>query len=62
MAERGVIAVYPVSGWWKEQPNRDRSEKGARYALVVSIETTDVETDIWTPVAVQVGIPVTIET
>jgi hypothetical protein len=62
LAERGVIAVYPVSGWWKDQPKRDRSDLGARYALVVSIETPGVETDIWTPVAQQVGIPISIET
>jgi hypothetical protein len=61
LAERGVIAVYPVSGWWKDQPKRDRSELGARYALVVSIETPGVETDIWTPVAQQVGVPVVVE-
>ncbi|NNB86453.1 S8 family peptidase [Corallococcus exiguus] len=61
LAERGVIAVYPVSGWWKDQPKRDRSDKGARYALVVSIETPGVETDIWTPVAEQVGLPIAIE-
>jgi hypothetical protein len=61
LAERGVIAVYPVSGWWKDQPKRDRSDKGARYALVVSIETPGVDTDIWTPVAAQVGIPIAIE-
>lgn len=60
LAERGVIAVYPVSGWWKEQPKRDRSDQGSRYALVVSIETPGVETDIWTPVASQVGVPVSI--
>lgn len=62
LAERGVIAIYPVSGWWKDQPKRDRSEMGARYALVVSIETPGVETDIWTQVAQQVGVPVNIET
>ena len=62
LAERGVIAVYPVSGWWKDQPKRDRSDLGARYALVVSIETPGVETDIWTPVAQQVGVPVVLET
>lgn len=62
LAERGVIGIYPVSGWWKDQPKRDRSAKGARYALVVSIETPGVETDIWTPVAQQVGVPVVIET
>ncbi len=60
LAERGVVAVFPVSGWWKEQPKRDRSAEGARYALVVSIETQGVELDIdlWTPVAQQVGIEV----
>lgn len=60
LAERGVIAVYPVSGWWKDQPKRDRSARGARFALVVSIETPGVETDIWTPVAQEVGVPVEI--
>lgn len=61
LAERGVVAVYPVSGWWKDQPKCDRSHHGARYALVVSIETPGVETDIWTPVAEQVGVPVVVE-
>jgi hypothetical protein len=27
LAERGVIGVYPVTGWWKEQKKRDRSER-----------------------------------
>lgn len=62
LAERGVIGIYPVSGWWKDQPKRDRSAKGARYALVVSIETPGVETDIWTPVAQEVGLPLVVET
>jgi hypothetical protein len=61
LAERGIIGIYPVSGWWKDQPKRDRSARGARYALVVSIETPAVETDIWTPVAQQVGVPIAIE-
>lgn len=61
LAERGVIGVFPVSGWWREDKKRDRSERGARYALVVTIETPGVETDIWTPVALQVGVPVEIE-
>lgn len=60
LAERGVVAVYPVSGWWKDQPKRDRSEQGARYALVVSIESPGVEADLWTPVAAQIGLPITV--
>ncbi len=58
LAERGAIAVYPVTGWWKESKRGDRSEQGARYALVVSIETDAEATDLWTPVATRVGIPV----
>jgi hypothetical protein len=57
LADRGVIGIYPVSGWWKDQPKRDRSQVGARYALVVSIDTDADYVDIWTPVAVQIGVP-----
>lgn len=58
LAERGAIGIYPVSGWWKDQPKRDRSSRGARYALVVSIETAAEDVDIWTPVAQAVGVPI----
>jgi hypothetical protein len=39
----------------------DRSQHGARYALVISIETDAVDADIWTPIANQVGVPVVVE-
>lgn len=54
LAERNVLAVYGVTGWWKEQK---RERRDAPYSLIVSIETEDVTEDIWTPVANQVGIP-----
>lgn len=57
LADRGMVAVYPVGGWWKHQRKRDRSEFGARYSLIISIETDAVDADIWSPVAVQVDIP-----
>lgn len=56
LAERDQIAVYPQSGWWKEKPKRDRSKHGARYALLVTIETDAVDTDLWTPIATQLGV------
>jgi hypothetical protein len=62
LAHRGAVAVYPVTGWWKQRPEHDHSDRGARYALVVSIETPEVDVDIWTPVAAEVGIPIVIET
>lgn len=61
LAERGLIGIYPVSGWWKDQPKKDRSDKGVPYALVVSIETEAVDVDIWTPVANQVGVTVEVD-
>ena len=62
LAERGVIGICPITGWWKDQATRDRSALGVRYALVVSIDTPETDIDIWTPVANQVGIPVEIPT
>lgn len=62
LAARGGVAVYPVSGWWKDVVSRDRSGEGARYALLVSIEAPEVEIDLWTPIANQLAIPITIDT
>lgn len=62
LAARGAVAVYPVTGWWKERKKRDRSAEGVRYSLIVSIETPETEVDVWTPVAVAAEVPITIET
>jgi hypothetical protein len=58
LADRGVLAVYPVSGWWRER----KLARTCRYALVVSIDVPEVNVDIYTPVAAQIGIPVEIVT
>lgn len=57
LAERNVLAVYGVTGWWKEQK---REQRDAPYSLIVSIETEAVTEDIWTPVANQVGVPTSV--
>ena len=58
LSERGAIGIYPISGWWKDLPKRDRSDLGAYYSLVVSIETEVTGVDIWTPVAQEIGVPI----
>jgi hypothetical protein len=58
LARKGSLAVFPVSGWWKERPHLERVEKIARFSLVVSIHTPAIETDIYTPVANLIPIPV----
>jgi hypothetical protein len=60
LAERGYIAVYPVLGWWKERPNLERWGKSARYALIVSIKTPDVQTDIYTTVKNQISVQIAV--
>lgn len=60
LARRGLLAIYPVSGWWKELLTPDRSNEGVRYSLVVSIETDEEEVDLWTPVALQLEVPIEI--
>lgn len=61
LAARGEIAVYPVGGWWKEASGIDRDTRNVRYSVVVSIETPDVDVDLWAPVAAQVAVPIDIE-
>jgi hypothetical protein len=59
LAVRGHLAVYPVSGWWKERPNLERWRRRARYSLIVTIRTPTIEVDIYTPVANQVAVGIT---
>ncbi|MHB1332893.1 MAG: S8 family peptidase [Sulfuriferula sp.] len=60
LAERGYIAVYPVIGWWKERANLQRWGKRARYSLIVTIKTPDVETDIYTAVTNKIAVEINI--
>jgi hypothetical protein len=62
LAQRENIAVFPVTGWWKEYPGLRKTDCSARYSLVVSIRAPSVDVDIYTPVAVQVGVPIEIQT
>lgn len=54
LASKGAIAVYPVAGWWKNRAKDDQSEQGVEYSLVISIESPEVDVDLWTPVYQQV--------
>jgi hypothetical protein len=60
LAARGHITIYPTYGWWNKRPNLQGYEKSSHYALMVTITTP--ETDIYTPVATAINIPILIET
>jgi hypothetical protein len=62
LAERGFIGVYPVLGWWRERHQLNRWQRGARYSLIVSIETAATDVDLYVPIdnIIQLGIPIEI--
>jgi hypothetical protein len=55
LARCGVIAVFPVGGWWKERSHLDRWSSSARFALVVTIDAGNVDVDVYTPVATAIA-------
>ena len=63
LASSHLIAVRPSIGWWRERHHLGKWDKRCRYSLVVSIHTPSEEMDVYTPVAVQIGIqtPIPIE-
>ena len=58
LADSGHIAVFPIGGWWKERHHLGRWDRKARYSLIVSILTDGTEVDIYTPVAIRLGVSV----
>jgi len=52
------IAVYPLIGWWKERDHLNKYSTKTRYCLIVSIQTPEIEMDIYTPVAAKMKVPV----
>lgn len=56
IANCGEVAVFPVSGWWKERSHLECYHRRARYALVISIETPATDVDLYTPIANQLAI------
>lgn len=59
IAECNLMTVYPTIGWWKERHHLGKWNKQARYSLIVSLSTPEEKIDLYTPIATQIGIPVT---
>ena len=56
LASRGFIAVYPAMGWWRTRPALERYGLPARYSLVVSIQTQQMDVDLYTAVAQKIPV------
>ena len=58
LADCGVLAVRPSGGWWKNSYRTDRVGRSVPYTFLISLTTEEVETDLYTPIANKLGVPV----
>ena len=56
-SERNVLAVYPKNGWYKNLKRQNKFNEKVRYSLIVSLETEELDVDLYTPVLNQLAIP-----
>lgn len=54
LASSGIIAVYPVSGWWRERKHLNRWGSTAPYSLIVTIETERTEVDLYAEIETKI--------
>jgi hypothetical protein len=62
LAARGLIAVFPVSGWWRYRNKLKRLESKTRYSLIVSIVSDDIDVKLYTEIANLIQIRPEVET
>ncbi|HIJ30742.1 MAG TPA: hypothetical protein HPP89_04525, partial [Gammaproteobacteria bacterium] len=53
-ASRGILAVYPVSGWWKLRQKLERYNQQADYSLLVSIRAPEIDVELYSAIENQV--------
>lgn len=58
LASRGFLAVYPAAGWWRTRPALERYNLPARYSLIVSIRTDEMNVDLYNAVVQKLAIVV----
>lgn len=61
LAQCGVLAVYPVGGWWKENRSVDPERCETRFSLVVEIDATEADVDLYAEVQQKVAPQVKIQ-
>lgn len=48
---RNMLCVKPVNGWWRNRASPDVCNQKTRYSLIVSVKTSNVGLDIYTPIS-----------
>jgi hypothetical protein len=50
LARRNLLAVYPVTGWWKSKNLLANGLPSVRYSLIVEIDAEDLDTELYAEV------------
>lgn len=50
LVDMHTIVIFPVGGWWKYRTAEDRWNNNVKFSLLVSIETPDENTDIYSEI------------
>lgn len=58
LAVCGTLAIYPVTGWWRERPSLKCWNRIAKYSLILSLETDKTHVDLYTPISTKIVAPV----
>lgn len=61
LAASNLLAVFPVTGWWRYRRDPEVVEKKARYSLIVSISTEDTTVDLYSDIQNAIQAQVTAE-
>lgn len=54
LARRNYLAIYPVTGWWKDKSRLRKELPTVRYSVIVEIDAENLECDLHTEVAAAV--------
>jgi hypothetical protein len=58
LADARYVAIFPTKGWWAMRKALGKTTSKVRYSLVVTIDTPDVESQLYNEVITQVRVPV----
>ena len=60
LAERNAIVIYPVGGWWRENPSQARGNRRIRYSIIATLRTA-ANVDLYTAISTQIEPEILVE-
>lgn len=62
LAGRDTLCIKPVGGWSRDRASREICNAKRRYALIVTLKSTDATVDLYTPIQTYIDTRIGIET